>query len=173
MAGKNDERARIFQQVHKDRNAGNLDAALSLLFRVEIEQLVQKHIFGDLPAHMSPGGQRDGLDFGLGFVRKSIAQIGQHQPVALQLRPNEPHQPISTVQGFIGRKQFQQRQQDQDELGHQPLRKSPQAQHDLCQNPTEHDQSIFRMILPKIWRLSIRVSATSMSSNVTCVSITG
>ena len=175
MGGKDDERSRIVAQLEEDRDARNFDAARLRVFRIEIEELVEKDVFGSQPADTAPAFERDRLDLRLALFGKGIAQIGQGQLVpALQLRPEPASEPIGEFDRAIGRKQLQTcRASRKIELGDRPLAEVLRRKNQPGDQHAHDVQSIRRMILPKTWRVSIRSSARSISLKPTSVSMTG
>ncbi|MCY1231591.1 hypothetical protein D9M72_440450 [compost metagenome] len=162
MRGEDDEGARIVAKLEEQRDARHLDTAGRRALGVEIEQTVEEHVFGRHAAHVAPALKRDRVDLRLAFLRKSVAQVGERQLLPAGLRPDEPQGTIHEADRGIGRKHLQDRQQQENELRDQPLAGTIRRQHQPCDQHAHVDQSIFRMILPKIWRDSMRSSARSI-----------
>ena len=67
---------------------------------VEVEQRVEKHVFGGQPRHVAPHVGRDGLDLGVALFRIGVAQIVGRDAVAAEPGADAAGGPVGEIQAL-------------------------------------------------------------------------
>ena len=73
MRGEDDEGAGVFEEVEEDRDPLDLDAALAVALRIEVEDLVEEDVFGRKPGHADPHLEGDLLALLVALLREGVA----------------------------------------------------------------------------------------------------
>ena len=121
MRGEEDMRLVLRREAHEQLFADDLDASRRPVVGVEVEELVEEHVFRREPGHVVPHFERDRLDLLLGLFRIGLAEIVERGAMAAEPGADRLRRGGREIQRLVGRQLPEQPEGAQGKAGDQPV----------------------------------------------------